>query len=456
MTNKCFLAALLLSTLLSGCQSMEAKQVKAQEVNLKSPDYAFPQQSNEKVFVFVHGIFGDAVDTWTSSNGKRYFDLMRDDAVFKDADFYVYGFPSYYWRSSFTIDQAATDLANHLQNSGVLNYKQIVFICHSMGGLVVERYLLRHRSVSKKVPLMFLYSTPQEGAAIAMVAQYVSNNLAIDTMIPGDKDQYLIGLDGDWKEAQRQNEISTRLRCAYETKPTFGFKIVSYFSGTRFCEGESSPIDSDHIDIVKPDKPSSGSYVAFRSAYQTVVYGLPSKGAGVFLEKAAENHQITIQPADKNKTLDRASLAGPLIKGSRVLWVDDNPGNNDAERNALGEIGIHADIAVSTADALNRMSKKTYDLVISDMKRGNEKFAGLDLLQQMKEKKYTAQVIFYTLRYDTSVMGTPPSSFGITNRPDELFNLVLDALELKVPPKLSPGVSSPQFETAPKENFLAQ
>src|SRR5215831_482589 len=78
--------------------------------------YAFNPKNEGTVFIFLHGIFGDAYGTWTSHNGRRYFDLMREDDLFKDADFYVYGFPSENWGASFSIDQAARDLHAYLQS----------------------------------------------------------------------------------------------------------------------------------------------------------------------------------------------------------------------------------------------------------------------------------------------------------------------------------------------------
>src|SRR5262249_22155926 len=161
--------------------------------------------------------------------------------------------------------------------------------------------------------------------------------------------------------------------------------VVDYFSGTRFCEGESAPVASNHIDIVKPRSKNDASYIAFRTAYETVVLRKPTKGPGEYLDKAASNRQVMLTSEEKQDSLDRASAMKPSIRGSRVLWVDDDPGNNDAERNALAEIGIRVDIAISTTDALKRIEtlrshKRTYDLVISDMGRGFfHPHAGLDL-----------------------------------------------------------------------------
>ncbi|MFQ6114776.1 MAG: hypothetical protein ACE5NG_11970, partial [bacterium] len=71
-----------------------------------------------------------------------------------------------------------------------------------------------------------------------------------------------------------------------------------------------------------------------------------------------------------------------------------------------------------------------YDLIISDIARGNDKTAGLDFLKQLRNNKNTTPVIFYIGEINPK-FGVPAQAFGITNRPDELLHLALDALERK-------------------------
>lgn len=57
------------------------------------------------------------------------------------------------------------------------------------------------------------------------------------------------------------------------------------------------------------------------------------------------------------------------LQGSRVLWVDDRPSNNVFERQALEALGIQIDLSTSTEDALEKIRRRSYDLIISDMGR---------------------------------------------------------------------------------------
>jgi hypothetical protein len=62
-------------------------------------------------------------------------------------------------------------------------------------------------------------------------------------------------------------------------------------------------------------------------------------------------------------------LAAQPRGSARVLWVDDNPSNNEYERSLLRADGIVFDNVVSTAEAIAQLRTSTYDLVITDLGR---------------------------------------------------------------------------------------
>jgi hypothetical protein len=70
----------------------------------------------------------------------------------------------------------------------------------------------------------------------------------------------------------------------------------------------------------------------------------------------------------------------------------------------------------------------TIDVVISDIQRDDGVPGGLALAEAMRSRRDPRPLIFYAARYDPE-KGTPPGVFGITNRPDVLLHLVMDALD---------------------------
>ncbi len=91
------------------------------------------------------------------------------------------------------------------------------------------------------------------------------------------------------------------------------------------------------------------------------------------------------------------------------------------------QLKADVDTAKRTDEALSMLQKGNYDLVLSDMKRADDDTAGLTLLKHLPKKQHTP-VIFYIGILDPS-KDIPAQAFGITNRPDELLHLTLDALE---------------------------
>lgn len=81
-----------------------------------------------------------------------------------------------------------------------------------------------------------------------------------------------------------------------------------------------------------------------------------------------------------------------------ILWVDDHPSNNTLEVEDLRNQRIAVHLADSTGDALKLMAINRYQLVISDLGRGDDRLAGLRMIGAMKQHGMTLPVIIYTVR----------------------------------------------------------
>jgi CheY-like chemotaxis protein len=86
-------------------------------------------------------------------------------------------------------------------------------------------------------------------------------------------------------------------------------------------------------------------------------------------------------------TLDRVFTPEALnnLTGKAILWVDDNPANNELAVRALTKFGLDVEQATSTEAAMAASRHRTFDLVISDMGRGSDMRAGYGLLKRLRE-----------------------------------------------------------------------
>jgi len=115
---------------------------------------------------------------------------------------------------------------------------------------------------------------------------------------------------------------------------------------------------------------------------------------------------------------------------STVLWVDDNPGNNVHERHALEALGVSFVLAPSTGEALEKLKSQSFDAIISDMGRPPDPQAGYTLLDTLRASGDRTPFIIYagSRASEHRAEARRRGAVGCTNRPDELFEMVLSAL----------------------------
>jgi CheY-like chemotaxis protein len=120
----------------------------------------------------------------------------------------------------------------------------------------------------------------------------------------------------------------------------------------------------------------------------------------------------------------------PAFAGTRLLWVDDDPSNNIYERGALEEKGVRITTSTSTEDALERIESHDFDVIISDMGRSEGRRAGYSLLERKQEMGDRTPFIVYSGsgKEEHRREARRRGAVGATNRPQELFQLVRQAI----------------------------
>ncbi len=167
---------------------------------------------------------------------------------------------------------------------------------------------------------------------------------------------------------------------------------------------------------------------AFKAMGVELSFVKDSIDAALELAEKSPQWKVEVSSKDKEQALRRAKKHLQIFCDAQLLWVDDHPENNLNERRMFRQLKAEIDTAKSTGEALEILKNVRYDLVISDMDRGGEATAGLRFLEQFRKVNKTTPVIFYIGVFDAK-KGIPAQAFGITNRPDELLHLTLDALE---------------------------
>jgi hypothetical protein len=153
--------------------------------------------------------------------------------------------------------------------------------------------------------------------------------------------------------------------------------------------------------------------------------------AAVELAEKHPDWQVDVPASARERVIRRAERSLDLCKGARILWIDDRPANNRNERRMLRQLGIDVEPVTTTELALTALAPDQggYDVIISDMHRVEDGVAHPEAGKELLAR-YTGHVpvILYVGVFDPR-RGVPGPAFGITNRPDELLHLVIDALE---------------------------
>ena len=156
------------------------------------------------------------------------------------------------------------------------------------------------------------------------------------------------------------------------------------------------------------------------------------------LEKAFESveqrhPEIRVPDAPAAASIATRTITPTVVENasrSTILWVDDNPEHNVYERRALETIGATFVLARSTDDGLKRAQEQAFDVVISDMARGRDRTAGYTLIERLRKSGIQTPVVIYagSATAEQRAEAKSKGALDATNRPDELFQLVVTVL----------------------------
>ncbi|HEX2145149.1 MAG TPA: response regulator [Glycomyces sp.] len=131
----------------------------------------------------------------------------------------------------------------------------------------------------------------------------------------------------------------------------------------------------------------------------------------------------------------RLALSADLLHGGSILWVDDYPENNESLAQLFRSVGIRVETVLSTDGAVRALKSRSYDLVISDLGRGNESAgenAGLVLLDHIAEVGLSTPVILFT-GAKRALRISHPRAAAVTGYAEDLVNYVVDFVAYRKP-----------------------
>jgi pimeloyl-ACP methyl ester carboxylesterase len=213
------------------------------------------ESKSSDLIVFVHGVGSSVRDAFTNEKapGKPFWpEIVKDDPVFRNSDIVTYEYPSPKLNVSYDVRELTMHMANTLASTAVniTRYQRVLFVTHSLGGLVTRSYLMENEDIRSRTKAVFMFAPPMNGSSIASVATYLSRNPSIiDLKLPRDKDAFVVNLRHRWINLG----LNIPAFCAYELQAAYKLKIVvDRQSVEPLCNNAIEAVDADHFTIVKP------------------------------------------------------------------------------------------------------------------------------------------------------------------------------------------------------------
>lgn len=231
-------------------------------MDTNNPHIVINQNSTKKeaAVIFAHGFTGGAVGTWDGFEA-----LLKNDRELDGHDYFFWAYPSqlklryavtkYFWEDDPNIDTIGRGLRT-LLNTYVGEYKKIILVGHSMGGLVIQAFILEEIAGGKRNHLdriteVVLYGTPSGGLKKAGWGSFLKNQIAD----MNDYGPFIQKLRSGWtqliddKRSDPDRVAQFRLTLVAGMKDQF-VPQESSLDPFPFDEHELAP--GNHTEVVKP------------------------------------------------------------------------------------------------------------------------------------------------------------------------------------------------------------
>lgn len=239
--------------------------------------------------VALHGIKGDAYHTWTEKNGKHENFWLRDQlpSELPGARIFSYGYDAHvaFSKGTGTIEDFATNLLEDLKmkrKSDSNQKRRIIFICHSMGGIVLKKALITavdnslYKNIFDSTSAILFLATPHMGSDETKlplsIANIANGILALTERLSGRvRDELIMPL-------ARNSLVLSEIQKTFKERKLYESLMITSFQETVICTGlkglvvdkESAllhipreravPMNRDHRNICRFSGPESKSY----------------------------------------------------------------------------------------------------------------------------------------------------------------------------------------------------
>lgn len=228
---------------------------------------ACPDPTSGAVVVFVHGVSGTSEGTWRSKAGVYWPDLVsapgQDTAT---SNVYVHDYNSSWLGPSSSIGELARSSFEKWKLDGIFKHRTVVFVAHSLGGLVVNEALRLLTSDRPQTVLVLSVGVPWRGASPDRLNESVLRLATIRLAT-----QFVARVVSEASTYAGTPVSGVEYTCLWERDPMGGVQyVVEKSSAIGLCPSPSRSWEVlfDHIDIAKPNSVADRQHVYLESEFR--------------------------------------------------------------------------------------------------------------------------------------------------------------------------------------------
>lgn len=301
-------------------------------------------QNRKADIIFVHGLGGDARGTWHPQARKddNNFWSMWLGEDFQECGIWSVNYqvePATWKGHTMPLLERATNVVDLLDGEG-LGQNPIIFITHSMGGLVVKQLLCNatyskqaswQRIVEQTIGIVYL-STPHSGSHIANWFKYIGRFVGASISVKElqKNSPILVDLNAQYCHHERLNKIPVLVYYEKQemeiSRGLFGGSIraivvdkESANPGRGLKALKFIPVDEDHISISKPNSKGHPLY----------------KGVQQFIEECLSNSRENVSSEDKDFQANDQQTNSESNRGMRNIYINQGNYNENIQGNYI-------------------------------------------------------------------------------------------------------------------------
>ncbi|WP_411196584.1 esterase/lipase family protein [Rhizobium sp.] len=221
---------------------------------------------NGATIVFVHGILSGPISAWKNKSGAFWPRLVFDDEQLIDFGVYLYTYRADALSGTYSLEDAVDAMRDYFRLDQVLDGEPnqlLIFVCHSMGGILARRFVVANQLelVERKTRFaFFLIASPSLGAQYANFVAAVAPlyNAQLDILRFSQTNHWLNTLDKDFLNLKEGRKLLISGRELVEDqfaahRSFLRFKqIVPPWTGAKYFGNPIKIPGSDHMTIAKP------------------------------------------------------------------------------------------------------------------------------------------------------------------------------------------------------------